>query len=328
MLLKFGFCLQTTKQRYNSRKNLRVHSSLTITHHHGKIVFAVTNFSDNSAFSLRSPSRITAHCFFGRISCCVSRNQILETWQIMFNLARLADPSYDTGPYASIRPRGDGYGVRGSRHIVTLPRNPSEKLAILYGLVCGDGSLMSYESAAKQGKWRIDFAESDPTVVSEYARLTQELFHVSPIVRNRETWFETYYCSKVAYRFYSRVLGHPTGRKTGLLKIPDSFKHRSGLLLGFLRGLFTAEGSIKVERNIRIALEMQERLLVRETASILADADFYPHLYSYSRIGRRVYGLYVDGLDEAKLFHRKIGFVGRKGLRLSKVISQFERRQL
>jgi hypothetical protein len=81
-----------------------------------------------------------------------------------------------------------------------------------------------------------------------------------------------------------------------------------------------------VESNIRIALEMQEPLLIRQTASIMRNATFHPHLYSYVRESRRVYGLYIYGLDEARLFHRMIGFVGRKGLRLSKVINQFERR--
>ena len=211
---------------------------------------------------------------------------------------------------------------------MTLPRAPSQKLVVLYGLVCGDGSLTRYETAARQGKWRIDFAESDPAVVAEYVRLTKELFGITPSVRNRKGWYEAYYCNKIVYRFYSRILGHRTGKKTGSLKIPDSFRHDSRLLLGFLKGLFTAEGSIKVERNIRIALEMQEPLLMRETASILKDATFHPHLYSYARNGRRVYGLYIYGLDETRLFHRMIGFVGRKGLRPSKVISQFERRDL
>ena len=66
-----------------------------------------------------------------------------------FDLARLVDPSYDVGACARIRLRGEGYGVRGSRHVVTVPRAPSEKLAVLYGLICGDGSLMSYETAAR-----------------------------------------------------------------------------------------------------------------------------------------------------------------------------------
>jgi hypothetical protein len=199
-------------------------------------------------------------------------------------------------------------------------------LAVLYGLICGDGSLTSYGTAARRGKWRIDYAESDPAVIEEYVRLTEDLFGVIPSVRNRKTWYEAYYCSKIVYRFYSRVLGHKTGKKTGTLRIPDSFRYDSRVLFGFLRGIFTAEGSIKVERNVRIALEMQEPLLIRQAASIMRNATLHPHLYSYAREGRKVYGLYIYGLDETRLFRRIIGFVGRKGLRLSKVISQFERR--
>jgi hypothetical protein len=244
------------------------------------------------------------------------------------DLASLADPSYDVGPYARIRRRGEGFGVRGSRHVVTVPCAPSENLATLFGLVCGDGSLTSYATAARHGKWRIDYAESDPAVIEEYVDLTKELFAVSPSVRNRKGWYEAYFCSKIVYRFYSRVLGHKTGKKTGSLKIPDCFRHDSRVLFGFLRGLFTAEGSIKVERNVRIALEMQEPLLIRQMASVMRDATFHPHLYSYARKRRRVYGLYIYGLEEARLYRRMIGFIGRKGLRLSKVISQFERRRV
>jgi hypothetical protein len=163
-------------------------------------------------------------------------------------------------------------------------------------------------------------------VIEEYVRLTRELFGVSPSVSDRKTWYEAYYCSKIVYRFYSRVLGHRTGKKTGSLTIPPSFRHDSRILFGFLRGLFTAEGSIKVERNVRIALEMQEPLLIGQMASIMRKATFHPHLYSYAREGRKVHGLYIYGLDETRLFQRIIGFIGRKGLRLSKVISQFERR--
>lgn len=105
-----------------------------------------------------------------------------------FDLARLVDPGYDVGAYARIRPRGEGYGVRGSRQVVTVPPAPSEKLAVLYGLVCGDGCLINYGIAARQGKWRIDYAESDPAVVEEYVRLTEDLFGVTPAIRNRKRW--------------------------------------------------------------------------------------------------------------------------------------------
>ena len=143
-------------------------------------------------------------------------------------------------------------------HRVTPPTKPSTNLAILYGLVCGDGSLTGSASARKRGKWRIDYCEPGPTVVSEYVRLTREVFGLTPIVRKRRNWIEAYFCSKIVYRFYSRILGHPMGKKTGSLRIPSVFKRRSRLLFGFLKGLFTAEGSVKEERNVRIFLAMQE----------------------------------------------------------------------
>jgi hypothetical protein len=245
---------------------------------------------------------------------------------VSLNFRRLADPQYDIGSYARIRRRDGVYTVRGSHHRVTPPTKPSTNLAILYGLVCGDGSLTCSASATKRGKWRIDYCEPDPTVVSEYVRLTREVFGLTPIVRKRRNWIEVYFCSKIVYRFYSRILGHPMGKKTGSLRIPSVFKRRSRLLFGFLKGLFTAEGSVKEERNVRIFLAMQEPRLVSEVASALRSAKFHPHQYWYSMKGRRLHCVYVYGLEDARRFGKQIGFVGHKSLRLAKVIRRFERR--
>jgi hypothetical protein len=212
------------------------------------------------------------------------------------NIRRLADPNYDTGPHARVRRLDGRYTVQGSHHITTLPTEPSTKLAVLYDLVCGDGSLIGTASAMKRGKWRIEFCETDPSVVSEYVRLTRDMFGVTPIIRKRRNWIEAYYCSKIIYRFYSRVLGHPVGKKTGSLKIPTAFNQKPRLLFGFLKGLFTAEGSVKQERNVRIFLAMQAPLLVSQIASTLRSAKFHPHEYWYSMKGRRLHCVYIYGL--------------------------------
>lgn len=242
------------------------------------------------------------------------------------DLGRLSDPRYDIGSHAQIRKKPNGFTVRGSRHVVKLPRVGSQSLALLVGLLYGDGHLSKFSSAASSGKWRVEFAESDAMVVERYSRLTKEIFNIQPIIRRRRSWYEVYFCSKIVYRFYSRIIGHPTGRKLGKLRLPRLFRTSPGLSRAFAQGLFTAEGSVKMDGNIRVSLEMKEATLVKQLSSELWKLGFRPHPYRYLKEGDWMYGVYIYG-GEVTRFSEEIGFVGSKQIRLRKVLNKLIVRQ-
>src|SRR5271169_6228098 len=117
-----------------------------------------------------------------------------------------------------MRPRGKGFGVKGSAHTVSWPKYDDYKLGVLIGMTYGDGNLFKRSTGIRTGRWRIEFCEGDILLVKVYTRLTKQLFNVAPTIRDRGTWYEAYYSSRIAYEFLTFVAEHPNGKKTGLLR--------------------------------------------------------------------------------------------------------------
>ncbi len=122
---------------------------------------------------------------------------------------------------ARMKPRGRGYGVKGSSHTIFWPDYGDYRLGVLIGMLYGDGNLMRRSTALMTGKWMVEFCEGDAGIVREYAWLMQEVFTIKPTIRDRLTWQEAYYRSRICYEFLTYVGEHPDGKKTGKLCFPE-----------------------------------------------------------------------------------------------------------
>jgi hypothetical protein len=237
------------------------------------------------------------------------------------NISKLEDPEHDSKAHARVRLIGKRYGVQGSRYLVALPTHMTKKLALFLGLFYGDGSLVSFKSAARNGSWRIDFSEGDEEVVRLFAKFGKEVFDVDFKVQCRGTWYATYTRSKIVYRFLSRICGHPTGRKTGKLRFPEVLIS-SNARCKFLKGIFSTEGTV-YSCNVnqpRIALTMQEEKLTDEMYKELKKLGFKPAYSVEKREKRKLYKISLYGRKQAKLFGQKIGFIGAKRRKLEKLL--------
>ena len=112
-----------------------------------------------------------------------------------------------------MRPRGNGFGVKGSSHTVFWPKYDDYKLGVLIGMTYGDGNLIKRSTGLRTGRWRVEFCEGDLYLVEKYARLTKRLFNIVPRIRDRETWYEVYYSSRIAYEFLTSSASIRMGRK-------------------------------------------------------------------------------------------------------------------
>jgi hypothetical protein len=189
-----------------------------------------------------------------------------------------------------MKPRGRGFGVKGSAHTVFWPTYDSYDLGVLTGMLYGDGNLIKRQTGLRTGKWRIELCEGDLGVVRAYRRLTFDLFNVKATIRNRDTWNEAYYCSRIVYEFMTHVGEHPNGKKTGKLRIPEFAKQHSDTLRGFIAGLFSVEGSVTFASNGRLRIEMLEPILIRELYSTLQEFGLQPHAIIIRRMARRCMG--------------------------------------
>ncbi len=222
---------------------------------------------------------------------------------------------------ANIRPRGRGFGVKGSAHTVFWPDYQNYELGLLIGMIYGDGNLISRFTARYSGKWRIEFCEGDLRLVQRYVRLAYHLFNIKPVIRDRRTWYEAYFCSRIVYEFLTFAGGHPNGKKTGKLRIPEVAMINRSTLLGFIAGLYSVEGHVKLESNIRLGLEMLEPVLVRELRKQLKIIGFNPHMYRYLKNHKMMYGLFLYGFEECQKFAEEVGLFGKRGRKLIRFLS-------
>lgn len=206
--------------------------------------------------------------------------------------------------------------------MVFWPSPVTREVGVLVGMLYGDGHIASRDSALRTGKWLVHFCEGDYGTVREYLRLTGLVFNLRPSVRRRGNWWEAYYCSRVAYEYLTSVAEHPAGRKAGRLHVPAISKETPEVTAGFLRGIFSVEGSVKISSNIRLAIEMLEPELIPGIASMLRSFDLRPHTYRYQKAGKVMYGTYVYGVEEVSSFLERIGLFGKKESKARSFISK------
>lgn len=158
-------------------------------------------------------------------------------------------------------------------------------------------------------------------LVRRYSRLTKQLFNIAPNIRNRGTWFEAYYSSRIAYEFLTFVGEHPNGKKAGRLGIPYIARLHAATLLGLICGLLSVEGSVKGRRYPRLAMEMLEPTLIRSIVRELRKLDFHPHSYHYLKDGKTMFGVFLYGREECGRFLHEVGLMGKRGRKLSRFLT-------
>jgi hypothetical protein len=223
---------------------------------------------------------------------------------------------------ARMRPRGRGFGVKGSSHVVFWPSYYTYRLGVLLGMLYGDGNLIKRNEALRTGRWRIEFCEGDGSLVGHYAKLAHDLFNVKPTVRKRGGggWEEAYSCCRIVYEFLTFAGEHPNGVKAGKLHIPELAHRSQEALRGFISGLFSVEGSPKGGRYPRMTIEMMEPRLIPEIREVLRKRGFNPHLYSYPKNKGVMYGVYLYGETECDRFLREIGLLGKREQKLRRFL--------
>lgn len=193
------------------------------------------------------------------------------------------------------------------------------------GMLCGDGHIVSRSGAERTGKWRIGFCEGDHKVIAYYVHLTKVLFNLTPTVRKRGNWWDAYYCSRVAYEWFTSVGQHPNGKKLGKLLIPKAVRESQDALCGFTCGLFTVEGSVKTGKYVKITLEMLEPTLVKQVFGVLQSNGISAHLYCYAKQAKTMYGTYIYGAADAQSFLSRFGLIEKKHWKLTNLLSSLEK---
>ncbi|GEM_PF-2010332 len=221
-----------------------------------------------------------------------------------------------------VRTSEKGIYIKGSSH-----RIPNFKIsgdvALFLGLLFGDGWMTDRKRALVKGDWKIGLVEDDKGVIDIFSELVKNVFNVKVALRFRKTYYEAYFSSRLIYEVLNRTFEFPDGYKFGKLKIPKMINESKELLTPFLRGLFSTDGKFTIYKNYpRIGLDSATKEFIEEIYIALENLGFNPRKYTWKRKeGGKLYGLYLNGKDQVKLFAQKINFVGDKRELLEKYVS-------
>ncbi len=206
--------------------------------------------------------------------------------------------------------KGSGYRVR--------VKNIDKDLALLLGLWWGDGWLLNRTLASKNWDWRIGIVEDDIELLKEFDLLVKHVFNIAPNFHDRKTKIEVYFSNRIVYEILNRIFGFPDGMKRGKLKIPTQVLKNEELATNFLKGLFSTDGKFGIYNNYpRIGMDSATKKLIEDVKIFLKKLGFNPRTYVWNRKGgNKLFGLYLYGKKEVKLFYEKIGFIGEKRKRL------------
>ncbi|MGO8951550.1 MAG: adenosylcobalamin-dependent ribonucleoside-diphosphate reductase [Ktedonobacterales bacterium] len=128
---------------------------------------------------------------------------------------------------------------------IKIPDRPTAELGEFIGYLIGDGCINYYNSGGGTGRVILTIADAEPEVASRLLYLANELFGVTATARKKPNDASTnYFFTSTELAAWLKHIG-VTKPSTLDVRVPEAvFAAGAELARGFLRGLFTADGTI------------------------------------------------------------------------------------
>jgi Flp pilus assembly CpaF family ATPase/intein/homing endonuclease len=192
--------------------------------------------------------------------------------------------------------------ARNNRKKTILHRFMSEPLMLWLGLFMADGHYF---------KANTFFTKKDESVANIFKELTQELFGLKANrLKVNKGNNHRYAINSSSLSEYLKLFGIPEIGKSGGMVIPDWFLSLDEkCLYSWLRGLITCDGSISqgvIEHSTK------SRSLANTVLYVLARAGIHGRLMEKTVEDVVYYRIGVYGIEQVRLYHKKIGWVCSK----------------
>ena len=184
---------------------------------------------------------------------------------------------------------------------LNLPSEWSYELGFALGWLVGDGWLRSGDKNCRVG---FTFAEDDLPVLNFLKPMLNE-WYGRPIeeVRRKNGVYNLSYHSKFFVEFFEKLGVKPA--KAGEKQVPKSiFTAPKDAVVGFLQGLFTADGTIGVDEansSVYIRLSAKSKSLLKDVQLLLLNLGIFSRIYQRSRAPREIFP-YVTIGGETKIY--------------------------
>ena len=187
---------------------------------------------------------------------------------------------------------------------IWIPKNISEDLAYLSGILVGDGHIRirldKHDYIIKCVGNPKDEKELYHQVIGP---CIERVFGFKPIIRyqDQNTTYGFVFRSKNIVLYLTKIIGLVHGKKDQNLGIPFAIKQKPELLIPFIRGLFDTDGCICFKKRYKlypnypvISLSSQSKKLIQEVSFILKSLGFkLVETYDYKRDDNRMINGYT-----------------------------------
>ncbi len=179
-------------------------------------------------------------------------------------------------------------GKNGRQYEFNFPNKWSKELGQVLGWLVGDGWLISGDENCRVG---FTFGERDKKVM-EYLKPIINGWYGKEIceIKRKNGVYHLSYHSKYFVDFFRKLGVKPV--KADNKKVPESiFTAPKEAVIGFLQGLFTADGTVNFRKNHSsyVRLTSKSRILLNEVQIILANLGIKSRIYNRSRKPRQTF---------------------------------------
>ncbi|HIJ11134.1 TPA: hypothetical protein HA278_03705 [Candidatus Woesearchaeota archaeon] len=204
-------------------------------------------------------------------------------------------------------------------------------LALLYGILLGDGSIGMYKCKGYQNKFNYnititcnlldDWPFINEIVLPLLKRLTSR--DIRPRDKSHNNTIRINFCNKNLF-FFLRELDFPVGKKADKPYIPKIFYDKD-LVKYVVQGFFATDGSLVLTKNPnkyypRIESKTTHKILMKQIKDYLNELGMNGYFYDYKfkkvdtrwKTVRKQYRFQFNGKKNLILFSKLIGFVNPK----------------
>lgn len=152
--------------------------------------------------------------------------------------------------------------------------NKKEKLALLFGMLSGDGCLPIAHNGAGYRDYKIVFCNTNIKLVRLFANTFQDVFRIEGTITKQDRpnkkrlFYFTKYSKEVEQQFVA--WGFPEGIKRDVLRIPQFIKEGNKKeKFAFIRGVLITDGSLR--RRGDILFHSGSRLFLKELSKLISE---------------------------------------------------------
>ncbi len=138
--------------------------------------------------------------------------------------------------------------AHGNATSVRFPVEVSERFGEFVGYLVGDGSFNQYNRGGTTGRLILSVCDGQPEVAGWLERVCREMFDLTPVVNKKEGDGSANHClNSTALVGWLHQIGVEKP-SAGEARVPSAvFRKGMQMARGFLRGLFTADGTVSKE---------------------------------------------------------------------------------